>query len=343
MPGGITVRMLYALVTSFVICFLLSPTLIRKLKEKQIGQMIREEGVSSHKKKEGIPTMGGLLILISMVVSIFFWTHPCRYVWITTIGLVWLGLTGFLDDYLKVIKKRSEGLTPRLKFCMQGFLGLGLGLYLYADPGVSHSVWIPLLGEPIPLGTLFVGFVVVVVVATSNAVNLTDGLDGLAAGGGLVVAMSYAAIAYVAGHRIFSEHLKIPYVAGVGELAVLCSSMAGACIGFLWYNSCPAAIFMGDTGSLALGGVLGIVAILVKQEILLILIGGIFVLETLSVIIQVLSYKTRKKRVFRMAPIHHHFELAGWAEPQVVIRFWIVTLMLALSGLSVLGLNKLLA
>ncbi|MBI4863128.1 MAG: phospho-N-acetylmuramoyl-pentapeptide-transferase [Candidatus Riflebacteria bacterium] len=342
MPGGITVRMLYALVTSFVICLLLSPTLIRKLKEKQIGQAIREEGVAEHKKKAGVPTMGGLLIVISMVISVLFWTRPSRYVAIAIAGLLWLGTIGFVDDYLKVIRKHSGGLSARLKLVFQILFGLGLGLYLFSEPTVQKTIWIPLVREQVNLGMLYVAFVLVVVVASSNAVNLTDGLDGLAAGVILVVAVAYASIAYVTGHKVFAEYLRIPYVAGVGELAVFCMAMAGACIGFLWYNTFPASVFMGDTGSLALGGAIGIVAILVKHELLLVLIGGIFVIETLSVIIQVVSFKTRGKRIFKMSPIHHHFELSGWAEPQVVIRFWIITLMLALGGLSVLGLNRLL-
>jgi phospho-N-acetylmuramoyl-pentapeptide-transferase len=341
MPGGISVRMLYSLVTSFVICLLLSPSLINKLKEKQIGQNIREEGVQSHKKKAGVPTMGGMLILISMLVSVLFWAKPTKHVIVATVGLLWLGTVGFLDDYLKVIKKQSEGLSPRWKLLLQGTFTIGVALYLYFDKDIGQNVWIPLFAQPIHLGTLYIPFVVLVVVGACNAVNLTDGLDGLASGVVLIVALAYAAVAYLAGHHGFSTYLRIPYVKHVGELAVFCTAMAGACVGFLWYNSFPASIFMGDTGSLGLGGAIGIVALLVKQEIMLVLIGGIFVIEALSVIIQVVSFKTRKQRVFRMAPIHHHFELSGWAEPKVVIRFWIITLMLALGGLAVLGINRL--
>jgi phospho-N-acetylmuramoyl-pentapeptide-transferase len=342
MRGGITVRMVYALVTSFVICLLLSPGLIRKLIGKQIGQNIRDEGVEAHKKKAGIPTMGGLLILISTIVSVVFWTVPSRLVALAALALVWLGFTGFLDDYLKVVRKRSEGLLPRWKLTLQALFALLAGTWMYVDPAFRKTVYVPLFQLQLDLGVLYVALVVLVIVGASNAVNLTDGLDGLAAGVVIVVALAYAAIAYVAGHKVASEHLKIPFVSGAGELAVFCTAMAGACIGFLWYNAFPAAIFMGDTGSLALGGAIGVVALMVKHELLLVLIGGIFVIEALSVIIQVTSFRTRGKRVFKMSPIHHHFELSGWAEPQVVIRFWIVTLMLALMGLSMLGLNRLL-
>ena len=341
-PRAISFRMICALVTSFIICLVLAPTLIRKLKEKQIGQNIREEGVQEHKKKAGVPTMGGLLILISMIVSVAFWAMPVKPVIIATVGLAWLGLTGFLDDYLKVIKKHSEGFKARHKLLMQLAFALGLGLYLSAD-GTRHSVWVPLASSHVDLGWFYTPFVMLVVIGASNAVNLTDGLDGLAAGVVIVVALSYAAIAYISGRTDLSAHLSLPHIVNAGELAVFCTAMAGACVGFLWYNSNPASIFMGDTGSLALGGAIGVVAILIKQELMLVLIGGIFVLEALSVIIQVASFKSTGKRPFRMAPIHHHFELSGWAEPKVVIRFWIVTLMLALSGLSLLGLNRLLS
>lgn len=340
---SIVVRSIYALVTAFVICMALTPWVIDRLKAMQIGQQVREQGVQSHRSaKQGVPTMGGIVILVSILIATLVWARFTPYTAPVLVSLVWLGLIGFMDDFLKVAKKKSDGMTAAAKLLGQAGFAAGMGVYLYQSQAFTSSVFVPLLAIDWPLGIAYIGFVMLVIIGSSNAVNLTDGLDGLATGVLMWVALAYAGIAYVAGRFDFSHHLAIPYCPGAGELAVACAAMVGACVGFLWYNSFPAAVFMGDTGSLALGGAIGTVAVLIKQELLLVIIGGIFVVEALSVMLQVGSFRLRGKRIFRMAPIHHHFELLGWAEPKVVIRFWILTIMLALLGLSLLGLNGML-
>lgn len=339
--GGIAVRVLYAIVTAFLVSIVLTPWMTRRLTRKAIGQSIREEGVKSHQAKGGIPTMGGIVILVSVVTATLFWARLEKYTFVVLFVLVLLGAVGFVDDLLKVLRRNSDGLSGKGKLLFQTLVSVGLALYLLKT-GDRGDLFVPLLNWRVDLGWLYVPFVALVVVGSSNAVNLTDGLDGLAAGILCVVCFSYAGIAYIAGNSIFSRHLGVPYLPGTGELAIFCAALLGGCAGFLWYNAHPASIFMGDTGSLALGGALGAVAVLVKEEVVLVIIGGIFVIEALSVMIQVFSFKTRGKRVFKMSPIHHHFELCGWAETKVVIRFWLVTVMLALIGISILGLNAVL-
>ncbi|MBI4870511.1 MAG: phospho-N-acetylmuramoyl-pentapeptide-transferase [Candidatus Riflebacteria bacterium] len=338
--SSIVVRSIYALVTAFLICIILTPWVIGRLKAMQIGQQVREQGVQSHRSaKQGIPTMGGIVILVSILIATIFWAKFTPYTVPVLASLVWLGLIGFVDDFQKVAKRKSDGITAVAKILGQAGFAAALALYLYQSQAFSKSVFVPLVRGDWALGLGYVAFVMVVVIGSSNAVNLTDGLDGLATGVLMWVALAYCGIAYVAGRSDFSHHLAIPYCPGAGELSVACAAMVGACVGFLWYNTHPAEVFMGDTGSLALGGAVGTVAVLTRQELLLVIIGGIFVVEALSVMVQVGSFKLRGKRVFKMAPIHHHFELLGWAEPKVVIRFWILTIMLALLGLSLLGLN----
>jgi len=341
--GGIVVRIIYALVTAFLICMALTPNAIERLRRRKLGQTIREEGVQAHLEKGGTPSMGGIVILVSIAVSTVVWAPLNSLVIVVLLALVILGAVGFADDFVKMTRRNTAGISGRSKMLGQSIFGAGLGYYLLQSEWMEPTLFVPLVNEQVELGWFYIPFVMLVVVGASNAVNLTDGLDGLAAGVSLIVFFSYAGICYTAGNFIFSDHLAIPFIRGAGELAVFCAAVIGACIGFLWYNTNPASVFMGDTGSLALGGVIGTVAVLVKQEILLVVVGGIFVLEALSVIIQVISFRSTGRRIFRMAPIHHHFELAGWAEPKVVIRFWIITLILALIGMSILGLNSILA
>ena len=338
---GISSRVIFALVTAFLVTFLFTPWMTARLRRRQFGQVIRDEGVEAHKKKAGVPTMGGMVMLVAVMVATLFWARWSWQVGAASAVVVCLGVLGFMDDFRKVTRQNTDGVSGRGKLAVQGLVAVGLGWYLYSAQGYG-ALFVPSLGDVLSLGVLYVPFAVLVIVGASNAVNLTDGLDGLAAGILAIVASGLAAVSYVSGNVIFSSHLAIPYVAGTGELAVMLASVVGACIGFLWYNANPAEVFMGDTGSLALGGLLGAVAVIIRQELMLALLGGIFVVEALSVIIQVGSYKMRKKRVFKMAPIHHHFELLGWAEPKVVIRFWILTLVLALLGFSVLGFHAVL-
>lgn len=342
--GGIAGRMIFALVTAFLIVFTLMPWVIAKLKAKQFGQVIREEGVQSHKKKAGVPTMGGIVMLVAVLVASAFWAKPCWQVLACLAMLVGLGSLGFYDDFLKITKQNTKGVAGRGKLLLQGVFSAALGAWVvYGAKDFKPLLFVPLFEKPLDLGLLYIPFVMLVIVGASNAVNLTDGLDGLAGGILAIVAAGFGGIAYLAGNRILGMHAAVPLVPDSGELTVLCAAMVGACVGFLWYNSNPATVFMGDTGSLALGGVLGTVAVLIHQELMLALVGGIFVVEALSVMIQVASFRYRGgKRVFKMAPIHHHFELSGWEEPKVVVRFWIMTLVLALLGFSVLGFHAVL-
>jgi phospho-N-acetylmuramoyl-pentapeptide-transferase len=357
--GYITFRTAYASLTALAICLILGPWLIRKLKEFQIGQIVREEGPKSHLAKEGTPTMGGLLINISILVPTLLWADLTNvYVWLAIYSLIAFGLVGFVDDYRKLRKKQNLGLTARSKLTWQIVISLALGvmlLFLHRDGLYSTRINVPflkfyspdllidsLLKNPYtyPLGFIFFFlFVILVLVGCSNAVNLTDGLDGLAIGLTVIAGGALTVLTYTSGHAQIATYLEIQRVPKAGELTVFCGSMVGASLGFLWYNAHPADIFMGDVGSLALGGALGTVAVLVKQEILLVFIGGVFVIEALSVILQVASFKLRGKRIFRMAPLHHHFEALGWQESKVIARFWITGLVLALFALTTLKLR----
>ncbi|HYM09681.1 MAG TPA: phospho-N-acetylmuramoyl-pentapeptide-transferase [Bryobacterales bacterium] len=357
--GYITFRTAYASLTALMICLLLGPWLIRKLREFQIGQIVREEGPQSHRAKQGTPTMGGLLINISILIPTLLWADLTNvYVWIAIYALTAFGLVGFIDDSRKLRKKQNLGLTVKSKLTMQVLISLALGimlLLLHKHGLYSSRINVPflkfyspnllidsLLRNPYtyPLGFIFFFlFVILVLVGCSNAVNLTDGLDGLAIGLTVIAAGALTILTYASGHAVIATYLEIQRVSKAGELTIFCGSMVGASLGFLWYNAHPAEIFMGDVGSLALGGALGAVAVLVKQEILLVFIGGVFVIEALSVILQVASFKLRGKRVFKMAPLHHHFEALGWQESKIIARFWITGLVLALFALTTLKLR----
>lgn len=338
----ITFRTIYAAITALVICFVLGPWLIGKLQSLQIGQPIRDDGPDSHLSKEGTPTMGGVLIIFSVVLSTFLWAKlNVDYVWFILMITVGYGLIGFTDDYRKLTSRSSKGIPGIIRLTGELILALLVGIFLYMKPGFDSHVTIPFFKTILPdLGWGYIVFSVFIIVGTANAVNLTDGLDGLAIGPATICFATYLLFAYFAGNIKISGYLQIPYVAGTGELAVFCGAMVGSGIGFLWYNTYPAQIFMGDVGSLSLGGALGTLAVLTKQEILLAIVGGIFVVETISVIFQVGWFKVSNgRRIFRMAPIHHHFELKGWAEPKVIVRFWIISIILALVAISTLKLR----
>jgi len=337
----ITFRTIYATITALVISFLLGPWMIEKLQKLQMGQSIRKLGPESHFKKEGTPTMGGLLILIAIVIPTLLWADLTNiYIWLTLLVTVGYGIIGFTDDLLKVRKKNSDGLSARQKMFWQMLIALGVGLSLHYYPGFQNTLTVPFFKTLRPdLGWVYIPFAMLVIVGASNAVNLTDGLDGLAIGPVIIAAGTYLLFAYLTGHANLANYLQITGVPGAGELAVLCGAMVGAGLGFLWFNSYPAQVFMGDIGSLALGGAIGTIAVITKQEIVLVIVGGIFVMEALSVIAQVTSFRLYGKRIFRMAPIHHHFELKGWPEPKIIVRFWIISIVLALIGLSTLKLR----
>ncbi len=305
-------------------------------------QYIREDGPESHHKKAGTPTMGGTLIIFSVVVSTLLWTNLTNYyIWIALLVTVGYGGIGFIDDYLMQIKKQNKGLSGRNKFMLQAIMAIMAGAFIYSHSGFSTRLTIPFFKNISPdLSWGYILFAAFVIIGTSNAVNITDGLDGLAIGPFIIAAAAYMIFAYVAGHFKIADYLQIKYVAGSGEIAIFCGALAGAGLGFLWFNTYPAQIFMGDVGSLALGGAIGTVAVITKQEILLVLVGGLFVIETLSVIFQVGFFKmTNGRRIFRMAPLHHHFELKGWSEPKVIVRFWIIAITLALLSMSTLKLR----
>jgi phospho-N-acetylmuramoyl-pentapeptide-transferase len=340
----ITFRAAGAIVTALLLSWLLGPWFIRTLRRLSVGQNIRELGPQAHQIKAGTPTMGGLLILFSIMVPTLLWADLSNvYVWLVIAVTSGYGIVGFLDDYLKVRRGRNLGLTAGQKMLGQIIVGSGLALGLLFLPsgyGFNPALTFPFFKQLVlNLGYLYIPFVILVLVGVTNAVNLTDGLDGLAIGSTTVAAATYAVFTYIAGNRVIANYLQTSSVPGVGEVAVFCGAMVGAGLGFLWYNSHPAEVFMGDVGSLSLGAAIGGVAILAKQEILLVLVGGLFVLEAMSVIIQVTSFKLTKKRVFRMAPLHHHFELSGWAEPKVIVRFWILSILFALLSLSTLKLR----
>lgn len=334
-------RIIYAAVTAFLIAFVLAPPMIRKLQEIKLGQQVREDGPKRHLAKSGTPTMGGILIIFAVMLSTLLWADISRSViWLVLGATFGFFVIGFADDYLKFVKARSKGLSASQKFAAQVCIALGIALTLYLLPNYSTKLSVPFFKNFMPdLGWFYIVFAVLVIVGSSNAVNLTDGLDGLAVGPIMIAALAYTVVAYVTGHRLMSEYLLIPHIEGAGELAVFTASILGASLGFLWYNTYPASVFMGDVGSLPLGAALGTVAVITKHELLLLLVGGVFVIEAVSVIFQVLSYKSRGKRIFLMAPIHHHFEMKGWEEPKVVVRLWIIAILLALLSLSTLKLR----
>ncbi len=329
--------------TALAISMLVGPTMIRRLNYHQVGQAVRSDGPESHLVKAGTPTMGGALILVAIAVSTVLWADLRNpYIWIVLLVTGVFGAVGWVDDYRKVIEKDSRGLPARWKYLWQSVAGLAAALYLYFafDTAVTTELYLPFFKDfAWQMGPLFVVLTYFVIVGSSNAVNLTDGLDGLAILPTVLVGTALGVIAYLTGHVEFSSYLNIPYVAGSGELVVFCGAMAGAGLGFLWFNTYPAQVFMGDVGALALGAALGTVAVITRHEIVFFIMGGIFVLETVSVILQVASFKLTGKRLFRMAPIHHHFELKGWPEPRVIVRFWIITVMLVLFGLATLKLR----
>ncbi|MCZ6474732.1 MAG: phospho-N-acetylmuramoyl-pentapeptide-transferase [Gammaproteobacteria bacterium] len=343
--GYLTLRAILSALTALVLSFALGPAVIQRLSLRRIGQSVRQLGPETHLPKAGTPTMGGALILLAIVVSTLLWSDLSnRFIWIVLIVTLAFGAIGFLDDYMKLIIGDSKGLRPSRKFFWQSVVGIGgaLVLYLTADnPAVERALLIPYFKDTmIPMSIfVYVPFTYLVIVGSSNAVNLTDGLDGLAIMPTVLVGSALGIFAYAAGNVVFSGYLGIPYVAGSGEMLVFCAALAGAGLGFLWFNTYPAQVFMGDIGALALGAALGLVAVVVRQELVLFIMGGVFVVETLSVIIQVASYKMTGRRVFRMAPLHHHFELKGWAEPKVIVRFWIITVILVLIGLASLKIR----
>ncbi|HZI89092.1 MAG TPA: phospho-N-acetylmuramoyl-pentapeptide-transferase [Candidatus Polarisedimenticolia bacterium] len=341
----ITFRSLYAAATALLLAFVLGPPVIRRLRAMKIGQQVRDDGPQSHLPKAGTPTMGGVLIVIAVVVPTLLWGNlENRNVWIALLATLWMGLVGFVDDYLRVVRRVRKGLLGRYKLAGQILLGVVVFAAVYFYPGHGAldpaETNVPFLKRTVvDFGWLYLPFVILVVTGASNAVNLADGLDGLAAGMTTFAAFALGCMCYVTGHVKFSQYLQIPYLQGAGELAVFCSAIVGATLGFLWWNCHPADVFMGDTGSLSLGAALGTVAVLIKREFLLAIVGAIFVLEALSVMAQVLSFKIWGKRLLRMAPLHHHFELQGWKEPRVVVRFWIAAALSALLGLSTLKLQ----
>jgi len=337
----LTFRTIYAMITALLVCFVLGPWIIRMLEGLQARQVIRTDGPESHLQKQGTPTMGGVMILAAIVVPTLLWADLTNsYIWTVLFITIGYGLIGFVDDYKKVVEKNTKGLSARQKMFWQILLAGAVGIFLFIKPAFNEQLYVPFFKNFHPdIWIWYIPFVIVVIVGASNAVNLTDGLDGLAIGPVAINAATYMLFSYIAGHATLSAYLQVPRVVGAGELAVLCGSMVGAGLGFLWYNSYPAEVFMGDVGSLSLGGTLGTIAVITKQEILLVIVGGIFVVEALSVIFQVGSYKYRGKRIFRMAPIHHHFELKGVAEPKIIVRFWIITIILALVAISTLKMR----
>lgn len=339
----LTFRSILSVLTAMIFCFVAGPWMIRKLTFHQIGQQVREDGPQTHLIKAGTPTMGGALIIVAVVVSTLLWADlRNHYVWIAIFVTAAFGAIGFVDDYRKLRLGNSKGLSARNKFLAQTVAGGLAAIFIYASVNspAESSVLIPMLKNvAVPLGAGYMIWCYLVVVGTSNAVNLTDGLDGLAIMPCVLVGSALGIFAYVTGNTEFSRYLGFHYIAGVGELAVFCTAIAGAGLGFLWFNTYPAQIFMGDVGALALGAALGVVAVMVRQELVLFIMGGIFVAETVSVILQVATFKMTGKRMFRMAPLHHHFELKGWAEPKIIVRFWIITLVLVLIGLSTLKIR----
>jgi len=337
----ITIRTVYAILTALLISFVIGPWIIEKLRGFQIKQVVREDVPSRHLSKNGTPTMGGSLILMAILIPTLLWADLTnRYIWIVLLTTLGFGALGFLDDCKKIRDKNGMGIKARYKFPIQVAMGLAASWILFNTIDHDSRLIFPFFKRVMPdLGNWYILFGMFVIVGTANAVNLTDGLDGLAIGPVLIASGTFILFCYLVGHYQFASYLQIPFVKGSGELTILCGALLGSGLGFLWFNTYPAQVFMGDVGSLALGAALGTIAVVTKQEFLLVIVGGIFVAETLSVIIQVVSYKLRKKRVFRMAPIHHHFELKGWAEPKIIVRFWIIAIILGLVAIGTLKLR----
>ncbi|HOW34815.1 MAG TPA: phospho-N-acetylmuramoyl-pentapeptide-transferase [Candidatus Omnitrophota bacterium] len=341
----ITFRAGMAAVTTFVLCIVFGPIIIRSFRKLQIGENVKRDDCPQlyqlHSSKEGTPTMGGLFIIGSIVVSVLLWADLTnRFILLTLVTCLWLAVLGGIDDYIKLTQKGRRGLRAGTKFVWQLVLGFIIGIFIYFNPASSTQLDVPFLKNLIiDLGVLYIPFVILVIVGTSNAVNLTDGLDGLAIGCVLIVTIALGMLSYVSGHLKFSEYLFIPFVPGAGELTIFCAAILGASLGFLWFNCYPATVFMGDVGSLALGGSLGVIAVLIKKELLLGLLGGIFVIEALSVILQVGSFKLTGKRIFKVSPLHHHLQLSGWNESKIIIRFWIIAIILALLTLTTLKIR----
>lgn len=339
----ITFRTSLAALTALIVTFIIAPSVIRRLKKISMTQQIRDDGPSTHYSKAGTPTMGGIIILSSILISVLMWGNFRNvYICVMTISMIGFGAIGFADDYLKAVKKNPKGLKACYKFGVQVLIAASVGIFLYANP---HDPYNTILSIPFfkkwlfDLGMFYIPFSVLVIVGASNAVNLTDGIDGLAIGLVAVAVIANVALVYVSGHAQFARYLQVLYLPGIGELTVFCGAMLGAALGFLWYNAYPAEVFMGDVGSLGLGGALGTLAVITKHEIVLVVVGGIFVIETISVVLQVASFKLTGRRIFKMAPLHHHFELKGWQEPKVIVRFWIIGIVLALFSLATLKLR----
>lgn len=339
----LTLRAIMAAISAMIFALWMGPGLIRYLTRIKMGQSVRDDGPSTHLVKSGTPTMGGTMILLSVTFSVLLWGNLANhYLWLVLLTTLAFGAIGFVDDYLKVVKRNPKGIRARTKYFWQSVFALMVAVYLYTHAQIpaQTELLIPFMKATyIPIGLGFIVLVYFVIVGTSNAVNLTDGLDGLAIMPTVLISTALGVFAYVTGHAIFADYLDIPFVPGVGEVAIFAGALAGAGLGFLWFNTYPAQVFMGDVGSLALGAALGLMAVLVRQELVLVVMGGVFVMETLSVILQVTSYRLTGRRIFRMAPIHHHFELQGWAEPKVIVRFWIITLILVLIGLASLKIR----
>lgn len=339
----LTLRAILATLTALAIALLVGPKMIRWLSQYHVGQVVRHDGPQSHLSKAGTPTMGGTLVLVAIVFSTLLWGDLANsYVWLVLIVTLGFGLIGWWDDYLKLVKKNSKGLSARHKYFFQTVVGLGAASYLYftASSPIETQLVFPFFKNLLlPLGPFFIVWSYLVIVGSSNAVNLTDGLDGLAIMPAVMVAAALGVFAYATGNVHYASYLAIPYVPGAGEIIVFCGALVGSGLGFLWFNTYPAQVFMGDVGALSLGAALGVIAVIVRQELILLLMGGVFVLETVSVILQVASFKLTGRRIFRMAPIHHHFELKGWPEPRVIVRFWIITFVLVLCGLATLKLR----
>ena len=339
----LTLRAILGTLSALMISLWIGPSMIRRLSTYKIGQNVRDDGPESHLSKSGTPTMGGSLILVAVAISTLLWSDlNNRQVWVALLVTLLFGAIGFIDDYKKLTEGSSKGLSAKTKYFWQTIFGLGAAIFIYqtAQQSIETTLIVPFFKDVmIPLGIWFVALAYLVIVGSSNSVNLTDGLDGLAILPTVMVAGALGIFAYATGHLNFSSYLGIPYIAGVGELVVFCGALVGAGLGFLWFNTYPAQVFMGDVGALALGAALGVVAVLVRQELVLLIMGGVFVMETVSVILQVASYKLTGRRIFRMAPLHHHFELKGWPEPRVIVRFWIITVVLVLIGLASLKIR----
>ena len=341
----ITFRAAGAAVTAFLLSIIFGPFFISRLKALKIGENVRGDDCPQlyplHSQKQGTPTMGGIFIIFSIALSVLLWSDLSnKYILLTLFSTLWLGGLGFYDDYKKLKVPKSRGLSIATKMMFQLVLGLIIAVFVYMEPGFSSRLDIPFFKRVVvDLGSFYIAFIIFVIIASSNAVNITDGLDGLAIGNIIMVALTYSALSYVTGHADFSNYLFIPYIKGAGELTVFCASIVGAGLGFLWFNCFPAAVFMGDVGSLALGGAIGTIAVFIKKELLLVLVGGVFVIEVLSVILQVISFRVFGKRIFKIAPLHHHFEKMGWPESKVIVRFWIAASIFALMTLAVLKLR----